>query len=93
MMLNDLQRFPDKSSRAKSVKTMLENLGFSHVWFSQGVGNINAFMSILKQRITDKFVQNWSEQLENSKRANTYKLVSDFHFIQNLFRFYYCSKV
>ena len=35
-MLNDLQRFSDKPSWAKSVKTMLENLGFSHVWLSQG---------------------------------------------------------
>ena len=48
--------------------------------FAGGVGNINAFMSIFKQRITDNFVQNWSEQLENSTRANTYKLISDFHF-------------
>ena len=31
MMLNDFQRFPDKPSWATSVKTMLENLGFSHV--------------------------------------------------------------
>ena len=46
----------------------------------QGIGNINAFMSIFKQRITDNFVQNWSEQLKNSTRANTYKLISDFHF-------------
>ena len=80
IMLNDLQRFPDKPSMAKSVKTMLENLGFSHVWLSQGVGNINVFISIFKQRITDNFVQNWSEQLENSTRANTYKLMSYFHF-------------
>ena len=79
-----LLRFPDRPSWAKSVKTMLENLGFSHVWLLQGVGNINAFMSIFKQRITDNFVQNWSEQLENSTRATTYKLISDFHFKTNL---------
>ena len=66
MMLNDVHRFPDKPSWAKLVKTMLENFGFSHVRLSHGVGNINAFMSIFKQRKTDNFVQNWSEKLENN---------------------------
>ena len=66
MMLNDVQRFPDKPSWAQSVKTMSENLGFGHVRLSQGVSNINAFMSIFKQRITDNFVQNCSKQLENN---------------------------
>ena len=40
MMLNDLQRFPTKSSWAKSVKSLLDNMGFGHVWIEQGVGNI-----------------------------------------------------
>ena len=43
MMLNDLQNFPAKSSWAKSVKSLLDNLGFGHVWIEQGVGNINMF--------------------------------------------------
>lgn len=58
MMLNDLQRFPEKSSWAKSVKTTLEHLGFCYVWLSQGVGYINALVSILKYRLADNFVQN-----------------------------------
>ena len=43
MMLNDLQNFPAKLSLAKSVKSLLDNLGFGRVWIEQGVGNINMF--------------------------------------------------
>ena len=43
MMLNNLLNFPAKSSWAKSVKSLLDNLGFGYVWIEQGVGNINMF--------------------------------------------------
>ena len=59
---------------------MLENSESNCVWLSQGVGNVKAFMNILKQRLIDNFVQNLSEELENSSRANTYKYISDFRF-------------
>lgn len=80
IMMQDLQRLPDKTSWAKSVKMLLENLGFSHVWLSQGVGDMEIFMTLLKQRITDHFIQNWNEQLANSSRARTYSLISSFKF-------------
>ena len=80
MMLNDLQNFPTKSSWAKSVKSLLDNLGFGHVWIEQGVGNINMFLRIFKERLTDNFVQGWDDEVHNSSRANTYKLISNFSF-------------
>ena len=43
MMVNDLQSYPAKSSWAKSVKSLLDNLRFGHVWKEQGVGNIIMF--------------------------------------------------
>ena len=49
MRNNDLQNFPAKSSWAKSVKSLLDNLGFGHVWIEQGVGNINMFLRISKK--------------------------------------------
>ena len=79
-MLEDMQLHPEISSWAKSVKQLLESLGFNHVWLSQGVGDVTRFMSIFKVRISDHFIQNWSEQIENSTRANTYKLISVFQF-------------
>ena len=35
---------------------------------------------IFKQRVRDCFIQNWKEQINNSTRANTYKLFADFNF-------------
>ena len=38
------------------------------------------FLRVFKQRLTDKFVQGWNEQISNSSRANTYKLIANFNF-------------
>ena len=47
-------------------------LRFYDVWLSQGVGNYEGFMSVLKQGLTDNFVQNWDTRLEESSRAFMY---------------------
>ena len=52
---------------------LFSSLGFHEVWVQQGVGNYNAFISVLKQRLTDTFIQNWRARLEGSTRANFYK--------------------
>ena len=39
----DLHNFPAKSSCAKSVKSLLDNLGFGHVWIEQTVESIYMF--------------------------------------------------
>ena len=80
MMLNDLHNFPAKSSSAKSVKSLQDNLGFGHVWKEQGVGSINMFLRIFKERLTDNFAQGWDDEVHNSSRANTNKLISNFSF-------------
>ena len=36
-MLEAMQLHPEISSWAKSVKQLLESLGFNHVWLSQGL--------------------------------------------------------
>ena len=38
------------------------------------------FLSILKRRLNDKFIQLWNSQLENSSRAKTYTLFTIFSF-------------
>ena len=43
MMIEDLQSSPEKASWTKSVKSLLERLGFGHVWITQGVGYVNMF--------------------------------------------------
>ena len=80
VMIEDLQNSPEKSSWAKSVKLLLESLGCGHVWIEQGVGDINMFLRVFKQRLTDNLIQGWNEQVSNSSRANTYKLIANFNF-------------
>ena len=43
-LYENLDRYPNKKSWAKSVKNILENLGFNDVWLHQGVGNKNHFL-------------------------------------------------
>ena len=83
MMLNDLQRRPTTQNWAASVKCLFESLGFNNVWYFQGVGNVNAFLSVVKQRLTDTFIQNWNERIQTSFtwfRAKTYSLFHDFSY-------------
>ena len=77
--IEDLQNSPEKPSWAKSVKLLLESLGFGHVWIGQGIGDVNMYFRNFKQRLTDNFIQSWNEQVRSS-RANTYKLIANFNF-------------
>ena len=39
---------------------LLRETRFSFVWLQQGVGNVNFFLKLLKQRLVDMFIQEWS---------------------------------
>ena len=80
MMLSDLGELPNKTNWASLVRSLLMNLGFYEVWLLQGVGNVNIFLSQLKQRLNDTFIQNWQERLGNSTRASFYKTFARFQF-------------
>ena len=80
MMLNDLEEAPNKTNWASLVRNLLMSLGFYEVWLSQGVGNINIFLSQMKQGLNDTFIQNWHERLSNLTRANFYKTFASFQF-------------
>ena len=79
-MLLDINRLPNKVNWASLVSDLFMSLGFNNVWLQQGVGDFNGFMSVLKQRLTDNFVQNWSARLENSSRALFYRSFASFRF-------------
>jgi hypothetical protein len=79
-MLNDMNISPNKVSWATQVKDILETHGFNYVWANQGVENVNIFLKVLKQRVRDIYYQEWNGQINNSTRANTYKLFSDLDF-------------
>ena len=78
MMLQDMNRIPGKENWAALVKQLLGSLGFNEVWLAQG--NANMFLNLLKQRLHDQFIQNWSSRLEESSRANFYSCISSFQF-------------
>jgi len=58
---------------ATNIKLLLYRLGFGHVWLSQGVGNINMFLCILKQRLTDINIQDWSTNISNMSKLSSYR--------------------
>ena len=79
-MLRDINQLLNKVNWASLLRDLLMSLGFYNVWLNQGVGNYNEFMSVLKQRLTDNFVQNWSSRLDNSSRALFYRSIASFKF-------------
>ena len=79
MMLSDLTERPNKVNWAYLVKDLLSWMEFYEVWLNQGVGNIELFLKVFKQRITDNFLQNWNERLRNSSRASFYVTIAEFN--------------
>ena len=80
LMLRDIERLPRKVNWASLVRHLLMTLGFYDVWLGQGVGSYDGFMSLLKQRLTDNFVQDWHSRLEESSRAVFYRSFASFQF-------------
>lgn len=78
MMLNDAEDHPTKINWAILVRNLLSELGFYEVWVQQGVGNYNLFLSLLKQRLTDTFVQNHNARVQTLSRARFFNLFSSF---------------
>ena len=79
-MLNDIADRQNIQNWASLVRNTLANLGFFEVWLAQSVGDMNKFLLILKQRLADNFLQNWSERLEASSSASFYKHICIFQF-------------
>ena len=77
-MLNDIETVPTTVNLASLLKHILLSLGFQEVWVQQGVGNYNAFISVLKQRLTDTIIKDWRARQEETTRANFYKSFAVF---------------
>ena len=57
-MFEDVEAHHNKVNWAVLARSLLTELGVFEVWVQQGVGNYNVFISLFKQRLTDKYVQN-----------------------------------
>ena len=80
LVLQELELLPNKVNWASLLQHLLMSLGFNEVWINQGVGKINVFLSMAKQRLTDNFLQRWQERFNNSSHANFYSAISKFQF-------------
>ena len=76
LMLNDLEINQNTTNWASKLKDLLSTLGFYEVWLNQGVGNKKVFLSEVKVRLHDNFVQNWNTRINESSRANFYSIFS-----------------
>jgi hypothetical protein len=78
VMYRDLFLKPNCISWARGVRNILQSLGFNDVWLNQGVGDVNIFLKLAKQRLTDNFIQKWQSELYESSRARTFVLFCNF---------------
>lgn len=62
------------------LRDLLFSLGFPDVWYPQTVRDADVFLSLLKQRIKDQFIQSWNSRLHDSSRALFYNTIADFKF-------------
>ena len=85
MMLNDMESMPHKENWAKLVKQLLGCIGFNEVWVAQTVGDANIFLSLVKQRLHDNFIQIWNSRLRESSRASFYSGICCFHYKHYLY--------
>ena len=51
------------------------------MWLNQGVGDVKLFLTILRQRLKDQFIQGWAGEIPNSS-----KLTFLAHLSQRLIR-------
>ena len=62
-----------KHTWASEIKLLLYRYGFGYVWVSQSVGNIEVFLSLLKQRLGDTYLQEWHTELSNNGKLEMYR--------------------
>ena len=55
------------------LKDFLFRYGFGDVWLFQGVGDVDNFMIVMKQRIKDVYNQTWHATVQDSRKAITYR--------------------
>ena len=71
MLLNLDQR--GKTNWVTNVRKILCVNGFSYVWDNQGVGCLNAFIRVFRQRLIDMRWQAWDDHVNTSDRFSLYR--------------------
>ena len=78
MMYNDViqGRYRVINNWAFQIKTILDELGFSYVWLNQK--HIVPNFTLLKQRITDQYKQEWLTIVNDSSKLSYYRLYKNY---------------
>ena len=58
------------------VRNLLCSYGFGEAWYNQGVGDVNLFLVLFKQRAIDLYLHDWFFNLENSNKALLYRNIN-----------------
>ena len=73
MLYNDCINFPNKVTWVRLLRNLLGYLGFMDVWLQQSVGYRVLFLNLVKQRLTDQFIQKRNSRLNNLTHALFYR--------------------
>ena len=57
-----------KQCWASDIRMNLMMYGFGYVWINQGVQNINCFLRVYKERISDYWKQGWDDRIQECDR-------------------------
>ena len=80
MLVNNFNIFPNKVNWVKLLHGLLGELGFMEAWIQQNVRNKRVFLSLVKQRLQDIFIQNTNARLNDSFRARFYRNFDNFEY-------------
>ena len=61
--------------------------GFGYVWANQGVQNVNWFLRVFRERITDCWRQGWDDRIHERDRYSVYRI---FKLEHSLEPYFYC---
>ena len=77
---------------ASQIKSLLDSIGMSYIWYNQNVNNMNSFICEASCKIKDIFKQNITLLIERSTKCQFYKHLTDTFCLQNyLTKFFTCK--
>ena len=68
-----------KKTWAYYLKTLLYDIGCEDAWNQQGVGNESSFLTLAKQRLTERYEHSWSDSISTSERFEFYASFKSVH--------------
>ena len=68
---------------AGQIKSLLDSIGMSYIWYNQNVNNINSFICEASCKIKDISKQNNTLLIERSTKCQFYKHITDTFCLQN----------